>query len=256
MRICLRQGIAFAVALALGPGARHAAAQAASGPYSYTVDEPYSLAWYQINPHTSLLWATTCPGDPFWRPGESRNSGWDTRGLATPKVGAAAVSDTTVPLYRRPAARAFCSRAVHGTITALDTLTWRGLKGTISIDPDSLMSGLAARDRTARREIFNTWKWPRVAYTIDSLGSVEPGDTLRAKAYGTFKFRDVQAPMIAEIMAWHEPPGLRVMSRMGMVPVDLVEAYGVSIHPVRLGMQSGGWRRIYFGVDVILTPSR
>ncbi|MSR06378.1 MAG: hypothetical protein EXR93_04805 [Gemmatimonadetes bacterium] len=241
-----------AVLVAVGLGTNPVAAQTEPGTFSYTVNEPYSLAWYQINPHTSVLWATTCPGDPFWRPGESRSSAGGTRGLAPPRSGTANVKDSVIPLYRRPAARPYCANAVHGSISAEDTVTWRGLKGTISIEPDSLFSGLALRDRTASREIFNTYMWHTISFTIDSLTQIVPGDTMRAVAYGVFHFRDVQAPTTALIQVWREPPGLRVTSRLDMIPVDLVEAYGVSIHPVRLGIQSGGWSMIHFGVDMIL----
>src|SRR5262245_48298126 len=71
------------------------------GQFALAVDSTTSLAWYQVDPHTSLLWATTCPEDPHWRPGDSRHSGWDTRGMPTPKSGVARVKEQNIPLYAR-----------------------------------------------------------------------------------------------------------------------------------------------------------
>src|SRR5262245_38115182 len=245
VRVMRRAFTAAIVALVLSSPAT---AQS-DGAIRWVVDEPFSLAWYQVNPHTSLLWATTCSGDPFWRPGESRNSGWDTRGLAAPKSGYALVLDTVIPLYRRPAARPFCRKAVKGEVFVADTVSWKGVHGAITVYPDSLESGLAARDRTARQDVFGTWTWPSITFKIGSLVNVVPGDTMKADGVGTFHFRNVEVPLVAKILAWREPPGLRVTGRLEMVPTDLVEAYGVSIHGIRLGLQSGGWRMIHFGVD-------
>ena len=63
----------------------------------WTVDPAYSLAWWQVNPHLNHLWATTCPEEPSWRPGEGRSAGWTiAAGLRAPKHGYAGVSDTTL----------------------------------------------------------------------------------------------------------------------------------------------------------------
>lgn len=211
-----------------------------------------SLAWYQVNPHSQVLWATTCPDDPFWRPGEGRGGNWNLRGLPPPKKGMALTLDTIIPLYRRRAARPFCTDAVIADITVDDTLTWRGVRGTVSVRLDSLTSGLDLRDQTARRVVFNTTVYREIRFDIDSLGNIQPGDTLRAGIHGTFKFRDVERPSVGTIEAWREPAGLRVLAKLEMVPVDLVDVYGVSIHDIRLGLTSGVWHRIHFGVDAVL----
>lgn len=231
-------------------------AETAAGSFRFTVDSLYSLAWYQVNPHTSLLWATTCPQDPHWRPGDSRNTGWDLKGLPTPKVGMALINDSVIPLYERQAARPVCTpNAVMGNVTADDTLTWHGLHGTIRVDPTKLVSGLPLRDRTAIRDIFQTWKWPYITFVIDSISPVAPADTLRGKLYGRWFFRDVELPTAAPFTAWRETPGLRVRARLDMAPADLVEVYGVSIVNMRLGLSHGVWSRIHYGVDVILRPA-
>jgi hypothetical protein len=231
-----------------------AAPAPAKAQFTLLVDSSTSLAWYQIDPHTSLLWATTCPEDPHWRPGDSRHSGWDTRGMPTPKSGTARVNESVIPLYARDVARPVCKNAVSGTITADDTLTWHGLQGLIKIDPTQLESGLDLRDRTAVKTIFMPWKWPFIRFQIDSLGDVTGTDTLKGNIYGTFFFRDVEKPDKAPFKAWREALGLRVTARLEMLPVDLVEAYGVGLENMRLALMPGVWRRIYFGVDAILKP--
>jgi hypothetical protein len=229
---------------------------ASSRQFQFSVDTLYSLAWYQVNPHISVLWATTCPQDPHWRPGESRNTGWDLRGLPTPKVGMALINDSVIPWYERDAARPICTpHAVFGDVSADDTLTWHGLHGTIRVDPTKLVSGLPLRDRTALRDIFQPHRWPYITFVIDSVSNVTPADTVRGLLYGRWFFRDVELPTASPFTAWHETPGLRVRARLSMAPLDLHEVYGVSIVNIRLGLMRGVWERIHYGVDVILKPA-
>src|SRR5882672_8525183 len=51
--------------LLTGPAAAHAQMR-------WVVDSRSSLAWWQVSPNLNHLWATTCPGDSSWRPGEGR----------------------------------------------------------------------------------------------------------------------------------------------------------------------------------------
>src|SRR2546425_12029730 len=51
-------------------------ASAGHGQARWVVEPTTSLAWWQMVPHLHHLWATTCPGEPSWRPGEGRSSGW------------------------------------------------------------------------------------------------------------------------------------------------------------------------------------
>lgn len=249
-----RNSLAAWVTLLLLLGHTPATAQS-SPPVRFVIDRDASLAWYQANPHTNMLWATSCPGDPFWRPGESRNAGWDTHGLPAPTTGAANVLDTVIPLYRRARARPLCPRAVRGEIFAEDTITWRGVHGQVTVFPDSMVSGLPLRDQMARRVVFASGIYPEIRFIIDSLIDVQPGDTLRANAVGTFALRNVTRPMAAKVRAWREPIGLRVIARLDMLPHDLVEVYEVSSRQVMLGVGSGVWRMLHFGVDAVLKPA-
>src|SRR5882757_8516136 len=68
----LLQGSVAAVLLCLRTASADAQAET-----RWTVDPKASLAWWQVSPHLNHLWATTCPGEPSWRPGEGRSSGWN-----------------------------------------------------------------------------------------------------------------------------------------------------------------------------------
>src|SRR5574341_1229773 len=97
LRAVLQRTLAAALLCALS------ASRAASQEVRWTPDPKSSLAWWQVNPHLNHLWATTCPEEPSWRPGEGRSGGWSiSQALRPPKEGYAAVSDTSrVPLYPR-----------------------------------------------------------------------------------------------------------------------------------------------------------
>ena len=93
----------FATVLGLLGIATAAFAQTSAEPSRWTVDSKTSLAWWQMSPNLNHLWATTCPGDPSWRPGEDRSPGWNfDPNLRLPKTGYSNVDDTiNVPLFPR-----------------------------------------------------------------------------------------------------------------------------------------------------------
>ena len=73
----------------------------------YKLDERASLAWWQMSPHLSHLWATTCPQETSWQPGDERSAGWIVDESRMPKTGHSNTIDTVhVPLYPRPVAQA------------------------------------------------------------------------------------------------------------------------------------------------------
>lgn len=124
--------------------------------FRWTVDTKSSLAWWQISPHMNHLWATTCPQEPSWRPGEGRTSGWYiSRWLRTPAAGDLSVADTVnVPLYPRYAARDVCTEAVHGEVVATDTLSWRSVRGQVVVNAADLITGHGQRDAFTRKAIL------------------------------------------------------------------------------------------------------
>src|SRR5262245_62263125 len=115
-----------------------AGALSAQQAVTWTVSSRTSLAWWQINPHYNHLWATTCPDDPSWQPGEGRSEGFYVDYLRRRPASEVDDTETRVPLYPRKTVRSLCRQAVRGEFTASDTVTFKDLKGTLSIIADSL----------------------------------------------------------------------------------------------------------------------
>lgn len=224
----------------------------------WTADRKASLAWWQINPHLNHLWATTCPEEPSWRPGEGRSGGWSiSQALRPPKQGYAAVSDTTIiPLYPRPKVRSICAEAVTATITVDDTTTWRGIRGEVSVKADALVGGETRRDEYARDAVLETRKYPEVKLTIDSVVRVrERADTLFGTAIGVLHLHGVSQPVTAGIRAWPDAGGgLRVLGKFHIPAEDLVPVYNISSFALGLGVGVRVWRDLYMGVDMVVRP--
>jgi YceI-like domain len=241
--------LAFTVSVVV---ARPTAAQSVT----LTIDRQLSLAWWQINPHLNHLWATTCPGDPSWRPGEGTSIA-QARSILTrvhARRGYSAILDTIVPLYPRRAARPVCSDAVSGQLVADDTVTWRGVRGWIVIRVDALETGLKMRDDFARRNIFQVSKYPEIKFRIDSLTAAQPGDTIRARAVGVLEVRGVQEPLSIPIKGWYEAGGLRVTGHADVPARNITQKYNVSRWAIGLGVGTAIWETLHMGVDVVLKP--
>jgi hypothetical protein len=233
-------GLAALTLAVLGPTSRPQQSR-------WTIDPIRSLAWWQINPHLNHLWATTCPREPSWRPGEDRFSG-----PQRPPTGYAAIVDTVVPIYPRKWALPLCEPALRGEITTDDTLTWKGTRGLIVVRAAAISIGQPMRDEYSRKAIFDVAKYPDLRFTIDSLINVRPGDSLRADIVGSFEFRGVKKPVIAAARAWREAGGIRVTARFDMTPHDLVDTFGMSKLALGLGVGSEIWKYVHAGVDVVL----
>ena len=212
------------------------------------VDPKISLAWWQMNPHLNHLWATTCPEEPSWRPGEDRFSG-----PGNPPSGYANVIDTVIPLYPRPWVLPLCQGGITGEIIA-DTLDWRRTRGTIVVASGALTVGQPLRDEYARKAILLSSSYPEIRFHLDSLSATKPGDTLEANAHGTFEFRGRRKATVAPVRAWRQAGGLRVTARFDIPPSDLSDVYGVSKLSLGLGVGANIWRMLHAGVDVVLKP--
>lgn len=224
----------------------------------YVPDKKSSLAWWQINPHMNHLWATSCPGEPSWRPGEGRSAGWVIgRAFRPAKHGDAGVSDTTIiPLYPRRRVRPVCVEAVDAQITVADTVKWSGVSGEVTVKADALISGEDNRDEFTREKILQTNTYPYIKYRIDSITSLQRSrDTLRAYAHGFLTLRGVTQPVLASLRAWPEEGGMRVLGKMRIMATDLIPVYGVSGLALGLGVGVRIWEHVYMGVDMIMRPS-
>jgi hypothetical protein len=213
----------------------------------WTVDPKLSLAWWQINPHLNHLWATTCPQEPSWRPGEDRSSG-----PRRPPTGYAAIIDTVVPLRPRWRALPLCEPAVRGEIATADTTYWRDTQGLIVVQSGALTIGQDMRDEYARKTITEPYRYPDIRFFIDSLTQVTPGDTLIATVVGTFEFRGVRHRTTAAARAWREAGGLRVTAKFDIPATALSDTFGISKIALGLGVGSVIWKTVHMGVDVVL----
>ena len=211
------------------------------------IDPKTSLAWWQIAPHMRHLWASTCPDEPSWQPGDIYSIGY------VPKL-IASETDTVVPLYPRFQALPLCRESVHGEIATADTVTWRGTRGLISIQLDSLVSGYNQRDEYARKRILETVSYPEAKFQIDSLVNVQTGDTLHASAVGVLELHGAKKPWSVPIKAWREQAGLRVTGHFDFPPQALVDDYHMSPYPLSLGVGMRVWRKIHLGIDAVLVP--
>jgi len=245
----MRQGLVLAVLVTVGGSAQ---AQA-----RWIVDSKSSLAWWQISPHMNHLWATTCPAEPSWRPGEGRSTGWSiARWLRTPMAGDLSVADTVhVPLYPRYQARDVCTEAVHGEVVAPDTVTWRGVRGTVAVKAELLITGHDQRDRFTRQAVLEVQQYPEIRFAIDSLVDVtRHADTLKARAVGVFSLHGENRPMIAAVRIWHEGGGLRVLGKFRIPALAIVREYGVSAVALGLGVGVKIWQDLFMGVDLLMRP--
>ena len=233
-----------------------AAPAAAPAQTHWTVDAKSSLAWWQVSPHLNHLWATTCPGDSSWRPGEGRSSGWYINPkLKPPKTGYANVDDTVhVPMYPRTVVYPLCVEAVKGEVTTPDTVHWRGVRGKVTVVGDALITGEMMRDVLAH-QVMQTSQYPDIVFTLDSLTNVtHAGDTLKATAVGSLSFRMNPYPMTARVRAFHDAGGMRVLAKMRMPARTLLE-WTPKLHYLGLGVNTNIWHDFFMGVDAVFRPS-
>jgi hypothetical protein len=229
----------------------------------WSVDQKTSLAWWQVVPHFYHLFGTTCPQDPSWIPGDARDGGspwqFDARSIDLSRK---EIWDTArVPLFPRGRVRAVCSEAVVGEFDVPDTVTWRGIHGSIVIQAKALASGQAMRDKFMEGMILESDQYPEIKFNLDSVVDVSrtaKGDTLRGRAFGTFTAHGVNKPLAGRFMVWRDaavPGTIRVSSKFHFPAGDLVSDFHMSKWSLGLGVQSGIWRDLWEGVDLILKPT-
>ena len=218
----------------------------------FTVDHKASLAWWQVSPHLNHLWATTCPEDPSWYPGEGRSSGWSDIRPPSPKTGYANVADTmNVPLYPRYAVDTDCTEAVAGQILLPDTVTWRGARGEVTVRANAMVTGEGIRNGLMR-QVLETTTHPDIQFTLDSLVDVtRQRDTLFGKAVGTLTVRGQRRPTLAAFKAFPEAGGLRVLAKWRIPAPDLYD-FVPKINYLGLGVRTRFWQVFFMGADLVL----
>jgi len=255
MRSILRFRIIVLLAglVAVGAGAR---AQS-----RWTVDPKLSLAWWQMSPHLNHLWATTCPEEPSWRPGEGRSAGWViNKELRTVYSGGTTgdqnVADTiNVPLYPRAKVETVCTEAVEGQVLIGDTTAWQSVRGVVAVKGASLVTGEHRRDAYAKDAVLQVSRYPAIRFAIDSLVNLtRQADTLYGKAVGVFTVHGVAKPMTAVVRSWPEAGGRRVLAKFRIPVKDLTREYGFSKFALGLGVGTKIWQDVFMGVDVLMRP--
>ncbi len=219
----------------------------------FTIDPKASLAWWQINPHRNSLWATTCPEEPSWLPGQGRSSG-GADGTDIARASQSGSDTSQIPLFPRYHVRAVCTEAVHGELVAPDTVTWKGAHGKVAVDAAALTTGNNWRDTFSRTVVLQANTHSQIVLTIDSVVNVtrSGGDTVHALAVGTLFLRGVNSPLSVPVLAWHDAGGMRVKGRWYITDIDLLTKYQVS--DPALGAGRHVWTELWVGVDVVMRP--
>jgi hypothetical protein len=228
----------------------------AHGQARWAVDAKTSLAWWQMSPNLNHLWATTCPGDSSWRPGEGRSSGWYINPkLKLPKYGYANVDDTVnVPLFPRHKVYPSCTEAIRGEVVAPDTIHWIGTLGTVLVKGEAFVTGESMRD-LLMHQVMQTSQFPDIAFSLDSLTTLSKrGDTLFGKAVGVLTFRDNKAPTVAEVKAFRDGGGMRVLAKW-RVPASALHVMTPKLHYLGLGLNTNIWHDFFMGADIVFRPA-
>ena len=222
----------------------------------WTVDSKSSLAWWQVSPHLGHLWATTCPGDSSWRPGEGRSSGWYINPkLKIPSTGDAGVDDTVhVPLYPRDRVYPSCIEAVRGEVVTPDTVHWRGTLATVIVKGETFVTGESMRD-LMMHQVMQVGQFPDIVFALDSLTDLHRrGDTLAGKAVGTLTFRDGKYPVVAVVKSFRDAGGMRAIGKWRYRAHDLMDM-APKLHYLGLGVNTNIWHEFFMGFDIVFRPA-
>jgi hypothetical protein len=236
----------------------------AQGQDRWIVDSKSSLAWWQVDPHFNHLWATTCPAEPSWQPGEGgRSSGWTVYSRPDPETDKwTGVSDTIhVPLYPRKTVRPLCKEAVQGVLIVPDPISGRGARGEVIVRPDSLVMGEDRRAQYAREMVFETTRYREIRFRLDSIVNVRRhADTLHGTAVGVLFLHGYEKPVSAAVTVYpdSEAGGTRVLAKIGAPARPFASDFWPGCNyrgcVFSLGVRTGIWKHFFFGADLLLHP--
>ena len=228
------------------------------------MDSKSSLAWWQVDPHLNHLWATTCPAEPSWQPGEGRSSGWTVYSPGDPETDKwDARSDTIhVPLYPRRTVRPLCTEAVQGHLVVPDPVTGRGAMGEVIIKADSLVMGEERRAKYARDVALQTMLYPEIRFRLDSVVNVSrQADTLTGTAVGVLSLHGLEKTVSAAVKIYpdSEAGGTRVLAKIRVPAREFVSDFWPGCLVFRaclfgLGVRMNIWKHFFFGADLLLRP--
>jgi polyisoprenoid-binding protein YceI len=219
----------------------------------WTVDKRVSLVWWQVSPHLNHLWATTCPNEPSWRPGDNRSPGWTIRpDLKLPKGGDNNDDDTLhVPLWPRDRVNPVCTEAVQGLIVLPDTVTWRGATGEIKVLADALVTGEGMRDILMHASL-ETHSFPEIRFKLDSLVNMtRTGNEVVGTAVGTLTVRNQLKPVVASVRAFPIAGGMRVFVKWWIDAHELSSNWTPRLKHLGLGAKTNLWHYFFMGADLV-----
>lgn len=221
----------------------------------WVIDKKISLAWWQVSPHLNHLWATTCPNEPSWRPGDNRSPGWSIRpDLKLPKGGNNNDDDTVhVPLFPRDRPHPVCTEAVQGSIDLPDTVTWRGATGEIKVLADALVTGEGMRDVLMHASL-ETKSFPEIRFKLDSLtGMTRKGNEIFGTAVGVLTLRNQPKPVIASVRAFPDGTsgGTRVLIKWWVDAHEVAQDWTPRLKHLGLGAKTNLWHYFFMGADLI-----
>ncbi|HUP90344.1 MAG TPA: YceI family protein [Longimicrobiales bacterium] len=223
---------------------------------NYVIDQKRSLVWWQLDPHFGHLWATTCPYDPSWMPGEGHSAGYNTHVRNKPRIRMTNESAGIFPLFPRDSVRAVCRSAVSGSFSTSGA-RYAGLKGMVQVTMDSITNGADHRDLFAKKYIYSSAKYPSMSFTVDSLSNVNfVGDTVNAIAVGTFVFRGVEKATRVQLQGVRDPSGLRVRGLWAMPASELTHRFMISKTVLSMGVGAKLWDTVFMGFDFVLVERR
>src|SRR4029077_3587086 len=137
-------------------------------------------------------------------------------------------------------------------VVVADTVHWGGVRGTVAVRGDSLISGQAMRD-VAMHRVMETTQFPEVQFTLDSLvGLATQGDTLFGRAVGTLTLRGVPTPTTARVKVFHDAGKMRVLAKW-RVPVLTLLKLAPRLEYVSLA-NTKIWKDFFMGADLLLRP--
>jgi len=220
----------------------------------WVIDRKVSLVWWQVSPHLNHLWATTCPNEPSWRPGDNRSPGWAIRpDLKLPKGGNNNDDDTVhVPLFPRDRPHPVCTEAVQGYLDLPDTVNWHGGKGEIKVLADALVTGEGMRDMLMHASL-ETKSFPEITFTLDSLtGMTRKGNEIVGTAMGTINVRHMPKPVTASVRAFPDGSGgTRVLVKWWIDAHELSQTWTPRLKHLGLGAKTNLWHYFFMGGDLI-----
>jgi polyisoprenoid-binding protein YceI len=230
---------------------------AADAQSRWTIDKKVSLVWWQVSPHLNHLWATTCPNEPSWRPGDNRSPGWAIRpDLKLPSGGNNNNDDTVhVPLWPRDRPHPVCTEAVQGVLVLPDTVTWRGATGQVKVLAEALVTGEGMRD-ILMHACLETKSFPEIAFILDSLVDMtRKGNEVTGTAMGSLKIRGMVKPTIATVRAFPDAGGgTRVLVKWVIDAHDLSSDWTPRLKHLGLGSKTNLWHYFFMGADLVFHP--